>query len=126
MPFNPGENELSAEKKSAVLVLILFINLILISSQIVLKNKQSLLQTVIANMIVPLQITFQKSSNFVSTELSRYFFLRDIFKKYQLLKKKDIDLKIENYSLKQQLRDLKVPGGVKGKFDRFIDRKSVV
>jgi len=74
MPFNPGKNELSAEKKSAVLVLILFINLILISSQIVLTNKQSLLQTVIANMIAPLQITFQKSSNFVSTELSRYFF----------------------------------------------------
>lgn len=120
MPFNPGKNELSAEKKSAVLVLILFINLILISSQIVLKSKQSLLQTVIANIIAPLQITFQKSSNFVSTELSRYFFLRDIFKKYQLLNKKDIDLKIENYSLKQQLRDLKVPGGVKGKFDRFI------
>ncbi|MEI6614751.1 MAG: hypothetical protein WCL37_07625, partial [Chrysiogenales bacterium] len=66
MPFNPGKNELSAEKKSAVLVLILFINLIMISSQIVLKNRRSLLQTVIANMIAPLQITFQKSSNFVS------------------------------------------------------------
>jgi rod shape-determining protein MreC len=120
MPFNPGKNELSAEKKSAVLVLILFINLILISSQIVLKNSQSLLQTVIANMIAPVQITFQKSADFVSAELSRYFFLRGIFKKYQLLKKKDIDLKIENYSLKKQLRDLKIPGGIRGKIDRFI------
>ena len=120
MPFNPGKNELSAEKKSAVLVVILFINLIMISSQIVLKNRQSLLQNVIANMIAPLQITFQKSSDFVSAELNRYFFLRDVFKKYQLLKKKDIDLKIENYSLKKQLRDLKIPPGIKEKFDHFI------
>jgi rod shape-determining protein MreC len=120
MPYNPGENELSAEKKSAVLVLILFINLILISSQIIMKNKQSLLQTVIANMITPLQLTIQKSSDFISSELTRYFFLRDIFKKHQLLKKKHIDLKIENYSLKKQLRDLRVPGGARGKFARFI------
>jgi len=120
MPFNPGKNELSAEKKSAVLVLILFINLIMISSQIVLKNRRSLLQTVIANMIAPLQITFQKSTNFVSAELSRYFFLRGIFNKYQLLKKKDIDLKIENYSLKKQLRDLKIPGEFRKKIDRYI------
>ena len=48
----------------------------LISSQIILKNKQSLLQTIIANMITPLQLTFQKSSDFVSSELDRYFFLR--------------------------------------------------
>ena len=120
MPFNSGKNELSAEKKSAVLVLILFINLILISSQVVLKNRQSLLQAVIANMIAPLQITFQKSSDFVSTELSRYFFLRDIFKKYQLLRKKGIDLKIENCFLKKQLRDLNAAKGSRGKFDRFI------
>ncbi|MEI6614795.1 MAG: rod shape-determining protein MreC, partial [Chrysiogenales bacterium] len=95
--------------------------LIMISSQIVLKNKQSLLQTIIANMIAPLQITFQKSSNFVSAELGRYFFLRGVFKKYQLLKKKDIDLKIENYSLKKQLRDLKIPGEFRKKIDRYIE-----
>ncbi len=120
MPYNPGKNELSAEKKSAVLVLILFINLILISSQIILKNKQSLLQTIIANMVVPLQLTFQKSSDFVASELERYFFLRGVYKKHQSLKKKNIDLKIENYSLKKQLRDLRVMKTDMGKFAHFI------
>ena len=100
MRYNPGKSEFSTEKKSAVLVLILFVNLILISSQIILKNRQTLLQSVIANMIMPLQITFQKSSDFVSAELDRYFFLRNIFKKYQLLKKQHLDLRIQNYTLK--------------------------
>ena len=120
MPYNPGKGELSAEKKSAVLVLILFINLILISSQVMLRNKQSLLQTLIANMITPLQLTFQKSSEFVSSELERYFFLRGVFKKHQALKKKYLDLKIENYALQKRLRDLHASDGALGKFPRFV------
>jgi len=120
MPYNPGKGELSTEKKSAVLVLILFVNLILISSQIILKNRQSLLQTAIANMIMPLQLTFQKSSDFVIAELNRYIFLRNIFKKYQLLKKKQLELKIENYALKRKLLDLKMESGVQEKFNHFL------
>jgi rod shape-determining protein MreC len=120
MRYNPGRSELSTEKKSAVLVLILFVNLILISSQIILKNRQSLLQSTIANMITPLQLTLQKSSDFISSELSRYIFLRNIFKKYQLLKKNYLDLRIENYVLKRELRDLKIQAGVERKFPRFL------
>jgi rod shape-determining protein MreC len=120
MPYNLDRNELSTEKKSLVLVIILFVNLILISSQIILKNKNSLLQTIIANMITPLQLTIQKSSDFVSSELYRYLFLRNVYKKYQLLKKQQIDLKIENYALKRQIRELNLPKGVQGKFPRFI------
>jgi len=71
MPYKPGKGELSAEKKSAVLVFILFVNLLLISSQIILKNQQSLLQTIVANLITPLQLTIQKSTDFVSSEWSR-------------------------------------------------------
>jgi cell shape-determining protein MreC len=120
MPYNQGKNELSAERKAAILVLILFINLIMISSQIILKNRRSLLQTIVANMITPFQLTIQKSSDFVSSELNRYFFLKNVYKKYQLLKERNIDLKIENYSLKKQLRELNIPRGVIGKFDHFI------
>jgi rod shape-determining protein MreC len=120
MPYNSGTNELSTEKKSAVLVLILFINIVLISSQVILENKQSLLHTVIANMLTPLQLTFQKSSAFISSELERYFFLRNVFKKHQFLKKKYMDLKIENYALKKQLRDLHVVSAGMGKFAHFI------
>jgi len=120
MPYNPGKSELSAEKKSVVLVLILFIDLMLISSQIMLKNKQSLLHTIIANMIMPLQLSFQKSSDFVSSELERYFFLRGVFNKHQALKKKHLDLKLENYFLKKQLRDLHVVNAGMEKFAHFI------
>jgi len=120
MRYNPGQSELSTEKKSAVLVLILFVNLILISSQIILKNRQSLLQAAIANMVMPLQITFQKSSDFVSAELDRYFFLRNIFKKYQLLKKQYLDLRIQVYALKSELRDLNVLARVKKNFNKFV------
>jgi rod shape-determining protein MreC len=119
MQFNPGKSELSTEKKSAVLVLILFINLILISSQIILKNRQSLLQTAIANMVTPLQLTFQRASDFVSGELDRYFFVRGIFKKYQLLKKQHVDLRLENYALRRDLRDLQALAGARKKFTNF-------
>ena len=88
--LTPAAASSALKKRSAVLVLILFVDLILISSQIMLKNRQSLLQTVIANMLMPLQLTFQKSSDFVGGELDRYLFLRGIFKKYQLLKKKQV------------------------------------
>jgi len=119
MRFNPGRSELSTEKKSAVLVLILFVNLIMISSQIILKSRQSLLQTAVANMLTPLQLTFQKASDFLGGELDRYLFVRGIFKKYQLLKKKQLDLRIENYTLRRDLRDLNALAGAQKKFVNF-------
>jgi rod shape-determining protein MreC len=120
MRFSAGAGGLSTEKKSTVLVLVLFVDLILISSQIMLKNRQSLLQSVIANMVMPLQLTFQKATDFAGAELDRYVFLRGVFKKYQRLKKKHVDLRVENYALKRQLRDLRELAGVKKKFNRFL------
>jgi len=120
MRFDLGKGDLSPEKKSAVLVLVLFVNLILISSQIILKNQQSLLQTAIANMVTPLQLTFQKASDFIGGELDRYVFLRSIFRKYQVLKKKQMDLRIENYVLKRELRDMQALAGARKKFNNFI------
>lgn len=120
MRFDPGTGGLSTEKKSAVLVLILFIDLILISSQIVLKNQQSLLQTVVANMIMPLQITFQKATDFVGNELERYVFQRGIFRKYQQLKKQHVDLRVENVALKHDLSDLRVLAAARGRFRHFL------
>jgi rod shape-determining protein MreC len=120
MRFDPGGHGLSAEKRSAILVLILFVDLMLISSQIVLKNQQSLLQTVVANMIMPLQITFQKATGFVGNELQRYVFQRGIFRKYQQLKKKQVALRVENVDLKRRLRDLRELQAVRGKFSRFL------
>jgi len=120
MRSNPGQSDLSTERKSLVLVLILFVNLLLISSQIILKSRQSLLQTAVANMITPLQLAFQKTTDFVSGRLERYFFLRDVFKKYQALKKKHVDLRMENYALKRELRDLRAQPAMRKGFGRFL------
>ncbi len=120
MRSSAGSGGLSTEKKSTVLVLVLFVDLILISSQIMLGNRQSLLQSVVANMVMPLQLTFQKATDFAGNELDRYVFLRGVFKKYQLLKKKHVDLRVENYSLKRELRDLRALAGAKRKFSRFL------
>ncbi|MCU0236399.1 MAG: rod shape-determining protein MreC [Acidobacteria bacterium] len=119
MRFSAGSGGLSTEKRSAVLVLVLFVDLILISSQIMLKSRQSLLQSVIANMVMPLQLTFQKASDFAGSELDRYVFLRGVFKKYQRLKQQHVNLRVENYALKRQLRDLGALAGVKRRFNRF-------
>jgi rod shape-determining protein MreC len=120
MRFDPGAGGLSTEKKSTVLVLILFVDLLLISSQIMLKNQQSLLQTAVANMIMPLQLTFQKATDFVGNELERYVFQRGIFRKYQQLKKKHVELRVENVALNRQLRDLQGLKAAHGKFSRFL------
>jgi cell shape-determining protein MreC len=119
MPYNPGRPELSAEKKAIVLVLILFIDLMMISSQIVLKNRQSLLQAIVANMIAPLQLVLQKSSDLVVSGLNRYLFLHGAFEKYRSLKKKHLDLKVENFALKKQLREQRIIKGDMGRFARF-------
>ena len=120
MRFDPQGRGLSAEKKTAILVLILFANLILISSQIILKSQQSLLQTVVANMITPLQLSFQKASDFLGGQLDRYLFLRGIYRKYQALKKERVGLRIENTTLKRELRDLRVLAETRAKFSRFL------
>ncbi len=120
MPYNPGRPELSAEKKAVLMVLILFVDLLMISSQVILKNRQSLLQTIVANMITPLQLTFQKSSDLIVSGLTRYVFLRDAFEKHRALKKKHLELKIENFALKKQLRELHQIKGSLAKYARFI------
>lgn len=119
MRSNPGAG-LSAERKSAVLVLILFVDLILISSQIMLENKQSLLQTAVANMVMPLQITFRKATDFVGSELERYVFLRGIYRKHQKLRRTYVGLRVENIALRRQLRDLRTLAAARGKFQRFL------
>ncbi len=118
MRFDPGG--LSPERKSAVLVLILFVDLILISSQIMLKNQQSLLQAAVANMVVPLQITFRKATDFVGGELQRYVFLRGVYRRHQKLQQKYVGLRVENVALRRELRDLRSLAGARGKFPHFL------
>lgn len=118
MRSNPAGG-FSTERKSLVLVLILFVDLIVISSQIMLGSKQSLLQTVVANLAMPLQLTVQKAGDFMTRELERYAFQRGIFRKYQLLRQQQVRLRVENVALKRQLRGLQELDAVRGRFPRF-------
>lgn len=120
MRFDAEGRGLSAEKKSAVLVLILFADLLLISSQIMLKSRQSLLQSMVANMVAPLQLVFHKASDSIGKGFDRYFFLRGVYKKYQALKKNQVQLRIENYALKRELNNVRALAAARKKFDRFL------
>lgn len=111
---------LSTERKSVILVPILFVDLVVISSQIMLRSQQSLLQTIVANMVMPLQLTVQRAGDFLSRELGRYVFQRGIFRKYQQLKRRQAQLWVENVTLKRQLRDLRMLAAARSRFPRFL------
>lgn len=119
MPYNRLETSIAQEKKALIVAMILFFNLILLSTQIILKNRQSLLIHLLSNAVGPFQTGVHKATEFVSREWKRYFFLRGIYRKYQEQKKKNIRLQFENYLLKQQLREHKLRKGVEGKFPRY-------
>lgn len=122
MPYNHGQPEFASERKAVLIVVILFVNLILISSQIILKNRQSMLADIIANSTTPFQIAFQKSSDFVVHEFQHYVFLKNTFKRYQTLKQKYLEAKNQNYLLKIELRQFQAIRQVRerGKTDDFM------
>lgn len=119
-----NRREISSERKYAVLVTVLFLNLVLVSTHVILKDKRTLFQSVIGIIVSPFQIAFQKTSDFISHEFNHYVFLKDSFVKYHELKKKYTELKYKNYILKRKLieqeftkqaRDI-----VEGKYSGFI------
>ena len=95
--------EVGGQKKIVAVVAVLFLNLILMSSNIILKNDKSLLQNGIGLMISPFQIGFQKTIDFVSHQFRRYVYLQNMFQEYHELKKDYTRLKYENYLLKTRM-----------------------
>lgn len=120
--MNP--REFSTERKYAVLVTVLFLNLVLVSTHVVLKDKRTLFQSVIGIIVSPFQIAFQKTSDFISHEFNQYVFLKDSFTRYHELKKKYTQLKYQNYILRRKLIEQefakKAKELVEGKFNGFI------
>ena len=112
--------EISTEKKFFFLLGILFLNLLLISTNVILKNKKSLFQNIISFMASPFQIGFQKTVDFISDELSHYVFLKNSYKKYLDLKKDYTRLKYENYFLKKRIAELDAFSGKKFKYKDFL------
>jgi rod shape-determining protein MreC len=119
-----NRRELSSERKYAVLVTVLFLNLVLVSTHVVLKDKRSLFQSVIGIIISPFQIAFQKTSDFVSHEFKHYVFLKDSFIRYHELKKKYTELKYQNYILRRKLIEQEFEKQAKemarGKYNSFV------
>ena len=122
MPYNHAQTEFGSERKAFVVVFVLFLNLILISSQIILKNRQSLLANAVANAVTPFQIVIQKTSDFIIHEFRHYVFLKNTYKRYQTLKQKFTEVKYQNHLLKTDLHRLQALLQVReqGKVKKFF------
>jgi rod shape-determining protein MreC len=113
-------NHLPGERKVIALVAVLFVNLILVSSNVVLENRRSLLQTIVGVVVSPFQIAFQETVDFISHQLRHRVFLQDSFKKYHRLKKKQFQLIYENYILKRKIKEQDFLDRLKIKRSEFI------
>ncbi|MCP5106354.1 MAG: rod shape-determining protein MreC, partial [bacterium] len=118
--MNRASGEISTERKHFVLVMILFLNLVLVSTNVVLKNQRTLFQTVVGFIVSPFQIVFQETIDFISHEFNHYVFLKDSFTKYNEIKKEYTRLKYENYMLRRKLTEQGFVWRVKDNYGEFI------
>lgn len=118
--MNKEFGEVPSQRRHFVLAGILFLNLVLVSTHVVLKNQQTLFQTIIGFIVSPIQVVFQKTADFVSYEFKHYIFLKDSFNRYQEIKRNYSRLKYENYILKRKLLEHGDADGVKGVYVNFI------
>jgi len=125
MPYSREESAFAPEKKALVLVGILFFNLILISTQVILNNERSLLVTIISAVTTPFQKGLRSVSDSVSHRFQRFFFLQGVYRKYQDQKMRNTQLRQENYVLRQQLQDMTVQRYAKKKFPTFIQVSTI-
>lgn len=83
-----------SERKGLVLLIILFINLLLISNNVIIDNKVSMFRYIIGWMVSPMQVFFQETADSISIKFEKYIFQKEIFEQYQTLKKAHEQLKI--------------------------------
>ncbi|HNX97707.1 MAG TPA: rod shape-determining protein MreC [Candidatus Aminicenantes bacterium] len=114
MPFDSDRAVPSPEKRALFLVIVLFIDLILISSQVVLKNNRTLLHNVIAGIASPFQVGVSRATGMVTGGLRRYVFLQGAHDRYQDLEARYMALRQEMRRLQNQLREAGVAAHVAG------------
>jgi len=112
--------DISTERKTLVLVTVLFLNLILISTNVVLKNRKSLFQNIVGFIVSPFQVGFQETVDFFSRQLKHYVFLKNTHRKYIEIKKNQNKLKVENYLLKKKIEDKAFLSGLEHMEESFI------
>lgn len=97
------KRETSTDRKFFILIFVLFLNLFIMSFNIILKNEKSLIENIASTLLSPVQVGFQKTIDFLSYEFKHYVFLKNMFTQYHELKKKHKQLKYENYLLRKKL-----------------------
>ncbi len=112
--------ETRKEKKTLIAIIFLFLNLIIMSGNIVLDNDKTLLNTTISTLVSPLQIATQKSVSFFAGIVKRNIFLKGAYKKYLDKKKENSALRYENFLLKKRLREMDQLERVKKNPDIFL------
>jgi len=113
-------DSLPSERKIIILVVFLFFNLILVSTNVVLEGEKTLFQQMVGTVVSPFQIAFQKTVDFVDRQLKHYVFLKDTYVKYRDLKQKHLLLKYENYLLKRKIEDVDFLEHLKTEYKEFI------
>jgi rod shape-determining protein MreC len=83
-----------SERKGLILVIILFINLLFISNTVIIDNRVSLFRHILGWMVSPLQIFFQEAADSVVYKYEKFIFQKNIFDRYQTLKRAHEQLKI--------------------------------
>ena len=112
--------EASSEKKIFILIITLFLNLFIMSFNIILKNEKSLIENLAGALITPVQVGFQKSIDFLSYEFKHYLFVKNMTHQYYELKKKHRQLKYENYLLRKNLKELGFSEKIKRESPDFL------
>jgi rod shape-determining protein MreC len=113
-------DNITSERKTIVLVAVLFLNLILVSTSVPVENNKTLFQGIVGAIVAPFQIGFQKSVDYISQQLKHYVFLKNSFEKLTELEKKQAQLMYENYLLKQKIADQDFLNILKVEMTHFI------
>lgn len=109
-----------SQSKIVIFLVILFVNLILISNSVVLNNNRSIFQNALHLIAYPFQTVFMKGSEFITSNLKSYVFLKGTYRKYIDLKKRQSELRYENYLLKKKLNDYDFSREARIKYNQML------
>lgn len=95
-----------SERKGLILGILLFVNLLLISNNILVDNQVSLLRHAIGWVTSPIQIFFQETADSLQYQIKKYIFQKNIHADYLELRKKYHQLKIDHQQTMNTIADL--------------------